>query len=112
MQNVKLTRPLVLEKAARTPDGAGGYFETWEALGVIWADVAPRAGREMAGADITISRMSYRITVRGAPQGAPSRPEPGQRFRDGARVFHIRAVSEASPSARFLICFADEEVSA
>nr|WP_308418331.1 head-tail adaptor protein [Palleronia aestuarii] len=109
---MRLTRPLILERADRLPDGAGGFSETWEALGVLWADVAPRAGRQMAAPVATVSQMSYRIMVRGAPQSSPQRPVPGQRFRDGARVFHIRAVTEAAPLAHFLICFCDEEVAA
>jgi head-tail adaptor len=53
--------------------------------------------------------MGYRITVRAAPQGAPSRPKPSQRFRDGARIFSIDAVTESDPGGRFLVCFATEE---
>lgn len=53
--------------------------------------------------------MGFRITVRAAPQGAPSRPTPLQRFRDGARLFAIEAVTEADPEGRFLVCFAREE---
>jgi head-tail adaptor len=55
---------------------------------------------------------SYRIVVRAAPPGAPSRPQAGQRFREGGRLFAIRAVAEAGGAGRFLVCFAEEEVSA
>jgi hypothetical protein len=34
----------------------------------------------------------------------------GQRFRDGARLFNIRAVAERAGHGAFLICFVDEEV--
>ncbi|MFO7919993.1 MAG: head-tail adaptor protein, partial [Nioella sp.] len=37
------------------------------------------------------------------------RPTPSQRFRDGARLFHIDAVTENDPGGRFLICYATEE---
>lgn len=110
MSGPKLTRPLVLEAPAQVADGAGGFSEAWTAKGTLWAEVKPRTGREVEGPGLTLSRVGYRITVRGAPQGAPSRPVAGQRFRYGARVFHIRAVTEADPSARFLVCFAEEEV--
>ncbi len=112
MKAPQLTRPLVLEAAQRTGDGAGGYVQTWQALGTLWAEVAPRTGRETAGPGLTVSRVGYRITVRAAPQGAPSRPVAGQRLRDGARIFHVRAVTEAGPEARYLTVFADEEVAA
>ncbi len=104
-----LNRALVLEAATRTPDGAGGAIETWAPLGTLWAEVVPRTGREASGAALTLSRTAYRITLRAAPQGAPSRPAAGQRLRDGARLFHLRAVTE-TPDGRHLICFADEEI--
>ena len=30
-----LTRPMVLEEASTTPDGAGGYATSWTALGTL-----------------------------------------------------------------------------
>ena len=54
--------------------------------------------------------MSYRIVVRAAPMGSDARPRPDQRFREGARVFAIRAVAEEDAAGRYLVCFADEEV--
>lgn len=101
----QLTRRLLLEGPDRVADGAGGFSETWVPLGTVWAEVLPRTGRDAAG----LARMGYRITLRAAPQGAPSRPRPSQRFRDGARIFTIDAVTESDPGGRFLICFATEE---
>ncbi|RFU13188.1 head-tail adaptor protein [Rhodobacteraceae bacterium W635] len=100
-----LSRRLLLEGPVRVADGAGGYTEGWAPLGQVWGEVKPRTGRDAAG----LSRMGVKITVRAAPQGAPSRPTPSQRFRDGARLFHIDAVTESDPGGRFLICYATEE---
>ncbi|KJS41681.1 MAG: tail protein, partial [Roseovarius sp. BRH_c41] len=50
------------------------------------------------------------ITVRAAPQGAASRPEAGQRLRDGARIFAILSVTEADGAGRYLSLWAQEEV--
>jgi len=108
----RLNRKLVLEGAERAPDGAGGFTESWVALGDLWAEVTARTGRERAEAGVPVSSMSYRIVVRGAPEGAPSRLKPEQRSRDGTRVFTIQAVSERDPQGRYLICFATEEVAA
>lgn len=110
MKRVHLTRQLTLEAPQRLPDEAGGFSESWVALGTLWAEVTPRTGREKVGEAITISAMNFRITVRGAPPGAESRPKPDQRFRDGNRLFLIQAVSERDPAGRFLTCFATEEV--
>lgn len=104
-----LSRALVLEGPQRVADGAGGFAEIWGVLGTLWAEVLPGAGRDVTGQEVTLSSVPYRITVRGAPQGAASRPRPEQRFRDGARVFHILAVTERDPGGRYLVCFAREE---
>lgn len=107
-----LNRPLLLETMTRLPDGAGGFSESWTGLGSLWAEVVPGSGRDANGLEVVLAQVPYRITVRGAPQAAPSRPRPGQRFRDGPRHFHILAVTERDPAGQFLICFAREEVPA
>ncbi|KAJ56578.1 tail protein [Actibacterium mucosum KCTC 23349] len=106
-----LTRQLQLLDPQRVADGAGGFTETWVVLGTLWAEMKPGTGRETSGPVTSVSRVPYRITVHGAPVGAPSRPKAGQRFRDGTREFAVLAVTEADPLARFLTCFAEEEVS-
>ena len=112
-RRVLLNRRLVLEEPQRVPDGAGGYSEMWVALGVLWGEVRHGTGREREAAGLfTVSSIPYRITVRAAPHGAPSRPRPDQRFRDGERIFRILAVTERDPEARYLECFAREEVAA
>jgi len=59
---------------------------------------------------VTVSAVNYRITVRAARQGAPSRPKPDQRFREGGRVFRITAVAEVGGAGHYLTCYATEEV--
>lgn len=110
MSGVGLNRKLALEEAQRSPDGAGGYVETWVQLGTLWAELKAGTGRETQDGGASLSRTRYRITVRAAPYGAPSRPKPEHRFRDGARVFRILSVAEADPGARYLTCIAEEEV--
>lgn len=106
---VWLSRALVLEQPVRTPNGSGGFSLSWQGLGTLWADVQPGSGRDVAGEEVTLASVPYRITVRGAPQGSPSRPKPEQRFRDGLRVFAILAVTESDWSGQYLTCFAREE---
>jgi head-tail adaptor len=109
MSRPHLTRRLIVEAPQRAADGGGGFTESFAPLGEVWAEVATRgAGREVGAA----SRLQLKITVRAAPQGAPSRPAVGMRFRDGVRVFEIEAVTESDPSGRYLTCFAVEEVGA
>lgn len=106
MSDVKLSRRLTLETRIATPDGAGGYGVDWTAVGMLWADVRPRSAREEFVGGQPRPRASYRIIVRSAPHGAPSRPRPDQRFRDGSRVFDILTVSDRDE--RFLEIVAEE----
>lgn len=110
MSAPRLNRRLVLEEAARVADGAGGFTLDWQPLGTLWAEVTAGTGVERAGEFVTLASVPYKIVVRAAPEGAPSRPRPEQRFREGARIFHILAVAEADREGHYLSCFAREEV--
>lgn len=105
----RLNRQLVLEAPARVADGSGGYSIAWQALGTLWADVTARTGREAANGAALVSAVNYKVVVRAAPDGAPSRPKPDQRFREGARLFHIAAVADGDADGRYLTCYATEE---
>ncbi len=105
----RLNRALVLEAETVTPDGAGGFLRSWAVQGALWAEVRPGTGREAAGIEVPLSQQPFRITVRGAPPGAPSRPVAGQRLRDGARIYALLTVTEADPDGRYLVCVAREE---
>lgn len=109
---IRLSRRLVLEERRALADGLGGVTETWAALGTLWAEVLPGAGREVAGEEVVLSSVPCRITVRGAPVGNPRRPRAEQRFRDGLRMFRILSVVERDPAGRYLVCVAREEVAA
>ncbi len=106
----RLDRRLILEAPEPVPDGAGGFATAWTPLGTLWGEVAhgPPKDREVpAGAK---GAFPVRVTCRAAPPGAPSRPKPGQRLREGTRLYRIVAVAEAGPDGRRLTCFAQEEV--
>ncbi|MDJ0821461.1 MAG: head-tail adaptor protein [Paracoccaceae bacterium] len=110
MAGVNLNRRLVLEAPQRVADSAGGFAETWQALGTLWAEVTPGRGREASGAAGAVSVLRFRVTVRGAPLGHSNRPVPGQRFRMGVRLFRIEAVTEREPDGKYLICDVEEEL--
>ncbi|WP_172295825.1 phage head closure protein [Pseudoruegeria sp. HB172150] len=104
-----LNRRLTLERPLRTRDEAGGYVTTWGVLGTLWASIRPGTGRDAESAGLTVSTVPYRITVRAAPVSSPQRPVPGQRLREGTRMFAVLAVTEADDDARYLTVFAREE---
>ena len=109
MKAVQLNRLLTLEQSVSTPDGAGGFSTSWQAVGTLWAEVVPGAGRETGGEEVRQASVPYRITLRGAPVGSPRRPLPGQRLTQAGRVFQVLAVTEKDPAGQYLICFAREE---
>ena len=110
MKLPELSRALTLEGPVTVPDGAGGYTKTWTALGTLWAEVLPGSGNDALGEERMLSAVPYRVTVRGAPVGLPSRPLPGQRLREGTRLYQVQAVTERDSAGHYLTCFAREEV--
>ncbi len=112
MRSVALNRRLVLEEPQALPDGMGGFAQSWTALGELWAEVRAGTGREVSINGVTTSQVVWRITVRGAPVGAPSRPRPDQRLRGGSRIFRVLSVAERDPQGRYLLCLAREETPA
>lgn len=104
----RLARRLTLEAREAVGDGAGGQAVTWRPLGEIWAEMTARSGREDVVGGAPRAVVSWRIVVRGAPVGAPSRPRPEQRLREGERVFDILAVAEADAAGRYLEILAEE----
>lgn len=108
----RLNRPLVLEQAQVVADLTGGHTVNWVALGTIWAEIRPGAGRERRGDIAPTGEMVLRLFVRAAPLASPQRPRPDQRLRDGARVFRVLAVSEADARGAYLLIHAREEVPA
>jgi head-tail adaptor len=104
-------RRVVLERAVTTPDGAGGFATAWEVVCVHWAEFRLGAGRARQGAEaVPLGAVDWRLYLRALPVGHLARPEPGMRFREGARVFPVLAVAEDDARGRWMVCFTREEV--
>lgn len=112
MSAPQLNRQMVLETPLRAPDGAGGFTESWQALGTVWAELRPGSGREAGGPAGAVSVARFRVVLRAAPMGHEMRPVAGQRLRMGTRVFAIEAVTEAPDLPMYLRCAVTEEVAA
>ncbi len=108
--SIRLARKLELQERSGASDGAGGATRSWSTLGTHWAHIEARTGRYERGEGYPRARVPYKITIRAVAPSAVSRPKPGQRFLEGTRVFKIRAVADEDSDARYLVCFADEEV--
>lgn len=112
MSALVFNRRMLLEEKQKTADGAGGFSELWVTLGTHWGAVRPDRGRIKGEGGVEVSTVPYRIVVRASPVGSLSRPKPGQRFRDGTRIFAIDAVADNLPGPLFVTCYTKEEVAA
>ncbi len=104
------TRRFVLEQRQDLPDGGGGLVESWMALGVHWAAVKPLSARERTTGGRSGAAVTHKAYLRGFEFGSAARPRPDQRFREGSRVFAIRAVTEADDRRELLLCWIEEGV--
>lgn len=109
MKPPALNRRLELQASVNVADGAGGFAVTWTTLGTLWAEVKPVSGREVAGIEVSLSAVSYVITVRAAQAASEQRPLAGQHLVEGSRRFEILAVAEVGAEGRHLRCYAREE---
>ena len=95
---------LVLEQATPTPDGAGGFAETWTEIATVFARLQPIVAREKFGADQTLEEVTHRVTIRHRPDVAS-----GMRFVLGDRVLPILTVHDPDETGRYLICRTREQ---
>lgn len=95
---------LLLEAATLTPDGAGGYVESWTEVASIFARIEPVSAVSRFGADQTLETVTHRITLRHRQN-----IESGMRFRLRARIFAIVTIHDPDETRRYLVCQAREE---
>ena len=101
----RLRTELVLEAASLTPDGAGGYSESWGEVALLFALLEPlRANRRFAAAQF-LEEVSHRATLR-----FRSDVTAGMRMRKGNRVFRIITVHDPDETGRFLVCLMQEDL--
>lgn len=98
-----LRRRLVLEAPVATPDGLGGATESFQTVASLWGQVEWLAGREMWRMGRPEQLATHRVTLRWRPG-----VDAGQRLRDGARLFDIRAVADPDGGRRRLVCLVEE----
>lgn len=96
---------LSLETPDRRADGLGGYVTVWRQLGFLWAGMDAGSAKDQGA----ISTVRWKITTRAAAIGDARRPQAGQRFRLGGRLFLIEAVAEQDMRGSYLMCHAREE---
>lgn len=86
-----------------TPDGGGGFTESWDAFASVWIALHPLSARDAPGADRMESRVRHRIALR--RRGDLS---PGQRVAVGARLFRVHAMLDAGARESYVTLLCEE----
>jgi SPP1 family predicted phage head-tail adaptor len=99
----RLTQHASLLARTLTPDGGGGYAESWDAFATAWIALEPRDATDDVNADHLESRIRHRVTLRRRPDLAA-----GQRVQVGPRLFRVYAVLDPGPRAPFIVLNCEE----
>jgi SPP1 family predicted phage head-tail adaptor len=99
-----LRTELTIEQASPSPDGMGGFTETWTALATVFGRLEPVSARSTFGADQRLETVSHRITIRQRDDVSS-----GMRFVHKGRVFEIMTVRDPDETGRYLVCETREE---
>jgi len=70
-----------------TPDGGGGYSESWNTVASLWTRIEPQSGDDVYGPAAVESRVRHTLIIR-----RNSVVAAGQRLAIGTRTFRIHAV--------------------
>ncbi len=99
----RLTQRAALVARILTPDGGGGFSESWEPFATVWIGVAPLGAADSVGADHLESRVRHRIVLRRRADLAA-----GQRVSAGARTFRVHAVLDPGPREFYVTLLCEE----
>lgn len=95
-------------RAARVPDGVGGFTPTNNTIATIWASVLPMSGKERDMAAQTEAPRNYRITVRRSPVSLNILASDTISWR--GKSMNIRFIGDTGPQAQYLTIEAEEGV--
>jgi SPP1 family predicted phage head-tail adaptor len=99
----ELNQRAQIEARTLTPDGGGGYSESWDVIANVWVSIAPSNGGDVFGPDQTESRVRHKIALR-----RNSAIAAGQRVIVGTRTFRIHAVLDEGPNATTMTLLCEE----
>lgn len=98
-----LRHRVVIERAVRTDDGAGGATLSWETVAELYAAIWTRGSDESFALDRVAGRATHDVWMRHRADVTPA-----MRIRFGARVFDIRGAIDPDDRARWLRCPVEE----
>ena len=86
-----------------TPDGGGGFSESWQTVADVWIDIQPLGAHERFGPDAIDSRVRHRIRLR-----SRSDVFAGMQLATANRRFAIRAVLAADSASPLMTLLVEE----
>jgi SPP1 family predicted phage head-tail adaptor len=86
-----------------TPDGGGGFSESWNAIATVWCQLEPQSGDDVFGPDAVEQRLRHRVMIRRLATVAA-----GQRLAIGSRTLRIHAVLDDGPQAPLMTLLCEE----
>jgi SPP1 family predicted phage head-tail adaptor len=98
-----LTQRATLLARTLTPDGGGGFAESWDAVATVWIRLEPLGATDTPSAGHLESRIRHRITLRRRADLAA-----GQRIAVAGRTLRIHAVLDGGPRDAFVTLTAEE----
>ncbi len=99
----ELSQRAALQANTLTPDGAGGYSESWMTFAIVWTKIEPAAASDVFGPDRLESRARHRITLQ-----RRSDLSAGQRIIAGPRTFRVHGILDKGARARFVTLLCEE----
>lgn len=91
-----LKKRVTILKQVRVSDGQGGFNETWQEAGTVWAAIEPVSGREYYEAMQLSNDVTHRVRMR------YMNLTPHERIKYGYKVFDIVAVIDVNMEHREL----------
>jgi len=94
---------VTIETPVRSADGGGGADTVWQAVDVVWANVAPLSGAEPVEAEKLEARLTHRITLRWRGDVTAI-----MRMTMAGRIFAIESATDIDERRRWLECLCVE----
>lgn len=88
---------ITIQNYVRTPDGYGGYDETWQDIATVWANIKPLRGREFFQAQQIQSEITHKITIR-----YRNDIDKTCRVKYNSKTFDIKSIIDIDNKHRFL----------
>ncbi|AGK58095.1 phage head-tail adaptor [Hyphomicrobium denitrificans 1NES1] len=98
-----LRHRIVIERAQRTSDGAGGSTTEWETVAEVWAAIWSRSADENFTLDRTAGTATHDVWIRYRAD-----VQPDMRIRFGVRIFDILGAIDVEDRGAWLKCPVEE----